>query len=257
MSAHPSHLPVPSALTEREPASATLLRATGTRASRRAAVLVRARGRRDGEGAAMFIVAITLGLLAAMGVYALSATAMDVRAAGHMREAAQAQSAGEHGLILAAETFTPGSTPELVRTMMGGQSGGVDVQSTHCKTARTWSTGSAEDRAAYRSAEACLSLSGTEMKNIAERVNPWTTFDATYGTFTAQSFGSVPNKPFMRIEVTNPMDAPPPTGTALSDRYVFTQLTVTVFVDMKPTATDPAQTISVGRGRITAGPYFR
>ncbi|CAN5917725.1 hypothetical protein BH11MYX4_BH11MYX4_13540 [soil metagenome] len=54
-------------------------------ASRRA--LARARARRRNAGAVMFIVAVTLGLLAVMGVYGLSATSADIRSAGHMREA--------------------------------------------------------------------------------------------------------------------------------------------------------------------------
>ena len=67
----------------------------------------------------MFVVAVTLGLLAAMGVYGLSATAMDIRAAGHFRENAQAQSAAEHAIMLTAETFTPGTAGEIVRDDAG------------------------------------------------------------------------------------------------------------------------------------------
>src|SRR4051812_10073630 len=90
-----------------EPAKELLL--MRTRMNARSVVLARARARHESAGAAMFIVAVTLGLLAAVGVYGLSATAMDVRAAGHMRESAQAQSAAEHALLLTAESFTPGT----------------------------------------------------------------------------------------------------------------------------------------------------
>jgi len=77
----------------------------------------RSRARRDSGGAVMFIVVVTLGLLAAMGVYGLSAAQADVRAAGHMREALQAQKAGEHALTMAAETLNPENAGPLVATM--------------------------------------------------------------------------------------------------------------------------------------------
>lgn len=227
---------------------------------RQAAARARARKRRDSAGAAMFIVAITLGLLAAMGVYGLSATAVDVRSAGHLRQAAQAQAAAEHALVLTSETFTPATSAELVRAMQAGRTGTTDVQTTTCKTSNPFDV-TTNDR--YRAAQACLSLGVREMANISASVNPWTVDGTTGTTFTPESFGDVAQHPYMRVEVTNPVDIPPPPGTGLNDRYTFTQLTVTTFVDMKnantpaAAATVPAESIVVGRGRITVGPYFR
>ncbi|MBX3259112.1 MAG: hypothetical protein KIS78_17165 [Labilithrix sp.] len=224
-------------------------------AARARGALARARARRDSAGAAMFIVAITLGILAAMGVYGLSATAVDIRAAGHLREAAQAQSAAEHALMLTAESFTPGTAGEIVKAMQAGNT----VQSTSCKTANAY-TG----EPMYRAAQACLSWSPQEMANIANGVNAWTaTYDtAAKSTFSPESFGDVPERAFIRVEVTNPVDIPPPPGTGLNDRFTFTQVTVTTFVDMKdadPTTAPntPARTVVQGRGRLTVGPYFR
>lgn len=208
----------------------------------------------------MFIVAITLGLLAAMGVYGISATAVDVRSAGHLREAAQAQSAAEHALMLTADTFTPGTTGELVRAMQSGRNGAVDIQATACKTANPFN---ATTNPEFRAAQACLSWSVQEMERISRGVNPWTLDGTTSSTFTPESFGMVPNRPFVRVEVTNPVDIPPPPGTGLNDRFTFTQVTVTTFVDMKnaadvaTAATTAAESVAQGRGRLTVGPYFR
>jgi Tfp pilus assembly protein PilX len=231
------------------------------RSRRGRAVFARARARKTSDGAAMFIVAVTLGLLAAMGVYGLSATAVDVRSAGHLREAAQAQSAAEHALMLTADTFTPGTTGELIKAMQAGQTGaGVDIQATKCSTANPFNT---TTNAEYRAAQACLSWSVQEMERIARNVNPWTLDGTTNSTFTPQSYGLSVNKPFVRVEVTNPVDIPPPPGTGLNDRFTFTQVTVTTFVDMKnaadvaTAATMAAESISQGRGRLTVGPYFR
>jgi hypothetical protein len=208
----------------------------------------------------MFIVAITLGLLAAMGIYGLSATALDVRSAGHLREAAQAQSAAEHALMLTADTFTPGTSGEIIRAMQSGRGTAGDIQATNCKTANPFDpTTNAENRGA----QACLSWSVKEMENIARSVNPWKLDPTTQSTFTPQSFGVVPNRPFVRVEITNPVDIPPPPGTGLNDRFTFTQVTVTTFVDMKnapdtaTAATTRAESVAQGRGRLTVGPYFR
>jgi hypothetical protein len=208
----------------------------------------------------MFIVAVTLALLAAMGVYGLGATAVDIKAAGHLREAAQAQAAAEHAMILTAESFTPGTSGELVRAMQSGTSAGGDVQTTKCKTANRFNT-SGEPNEQYRGAQACLSWNLQEMENIARNVNQWVNLTGAAGadrtTFSTVSFGDVLEKPFLRVEVTNPVDIPPPAGTSINDRFTFTQVTTTVFVDMKTAGTQPATSMVVGRGRMTVGPYFR
>jgi hypothetical protein len=202
----------------------------------------------------MFIVAITLGLLAAMGVYGMSSTTIDIRSAGHLREAAQAQSAAEHALMLTADSFTPGTSAEIIKAMQSGQVAGVDIQSTKCTTANPYN---ATTNPEYRAAQACLSWSVQEMQRISRNVNVWTLDTTTNSTFSPDSFGPVPNQAFVRVEVTNPVDIPPPPGTGLNDRFTFTQVTVTTFVEMKPSSTSPAHTMASGRGRLTVGPYFR
>ena len=196
----------------------------------------------------MFIVAVTLALLAAMGVYGLSATAVDVRAAGHLRQAAQAQAAAEHALMLTADSFTPGTSAEIVRAMQSGRTtAGTDIQATNCRTANPFNPAT---NAEYRAAQACLSWSMFEMARISERVNKWNdgatnspfdpTMKDTFSTFSPQSFGDTPQKPYIRVEVTNPVDVPPPPGTGLNDRFTFTQVTVTTYVDKKNAANQTA-----------------
>jgi hypothetical protein len=208
----------------------------------------RSKARATRGGAALFVVAVTLGLLAAMGVYGLSATAVDIRSAGHLREAAQGQAAAEHALILTAETFTPATTGELVRAMQS-----TGIQSTSCRSANAYDSA---NNAEFRAAQACVSLNTPQMYAISKNVNAWTSGNET-STFTAESFGKVSRRAEVRVEVTNPVEMPPPPGTGLNDRYVFSQLTVTTFVDMKATGTGNTESTVQGRGRITVGPYFR
>jgi hypothetical protein len=223
----------------------------------------------------MFIVAVTLGLLAAMGVYGLSATAYDVRAAGHVREATQAQHAAELGVIMAAETLQPGTAGEIVRAMQADPTATVRMSGTGpgagnvvCKTAKPLSAaGNPQAQAEYRAAEACFILSPKEMEYISLiKSPPWNVpFRAKAGAAPG-AFGDVTLHPFVRVELTNPIDWASPAGYAVSSSSVrppiYTQVRATVFVELKPGTTiadaqtnHPAQIVAAGRGRLIVGPY--
>jgi len=213
----------------------------------RARALARARARRRNAGAVMFIVAVTLGLLAVMGVYGLSATAADIRSAGHMREALQGQRAGEAALMMTAETFNPTVAQGLVQQMTDGVG-----QARDCKTAAQPYTGNAE----ARFAEACIRLDPSRMTIIANTTSPaspWAISAApAQPGFTTESFGNVLNQPYINVEVTNPINTEVTAGNSQTVRY--SQLTVTVLVQLKSSPTLAAETAVAGRGRITVGP---
>lgn len=196
----------------------------------------------------MFIVAVTLGLLAVMGIYGLSATSADIRAAGHMREALQGQKAGEGVFIMTAETLNPATAQGIVSSMSLGNG-----QAKDCKTAATW-TGKVDTRAA----EACIRLDPSRMTTIANTMNlapgaQWAVSGAgAQPGFNTNSFGSVANQPFFNVEVTNPINTEVTAGNSQTVRY--SQVTVTVFVQLKQSATDAAETAVAGRGRLTVGP---
>ncbi len=222
--------------------------------------LRRARARRKSAGAAMFIVAITLGLLAAMGVYGLAATASDVRAAGHVREAAQAQHAAELAIIEAAQTIGPGTASTIVRAMQASSTFGG--RTTNCKSAKPLST-DALAAATARVAEACMVLSPTEMRVIAQNQN-WNASDSPVGgtvPFSPTAFGQVALTPYVRIELTNPIDWDIPSGFQVSGgsgarRPIFTQIRATVYLEMRANGlTKPADIVATGRGRLLVGPY--
>jgi hypothetical protein len=181
-----------------------------------------------------------------MGVYGLSATAADIRSAGHMREALQGQRAGEAALMMTAETFNPRVAQGLVNQMNLGQG-----QTQNCLTAAPY-TGTI----ATRAAEACIRLDPERMVTIANTSNPsnlWAVAapPAKVG-FTTQSFGSVVNQPYITVEVTNPINTEVSAGN--SQTVSYSQVTATVFVQLKQSATVPAETAVAGRARITVGP---
>jgi len=219
------------------------------------ALIYRSKARRRSEGAAMFIVAITLGLLAAMGVYGLAATAADVRSAGHGREAAQTQHAAEVAIVMTSQLLEPGNAQVVVNRMRSD----ATVRTTgteNCRTARPFNSA---DNATNRDAQACLVLTPTTMKALAQDPTSFPV-DAlpVKAPFTPQSFGEVPNYAHIRVELTTPIDWDAPAGNAVGQRSpIFTNVCTTVFVEMRQSNTAlPAETIAVGRGRLVVGPYL-
>lgn len=216
-------------------------------------LLVRRFRRRRGErGAALFVVAVTLALLAAMGVYGLTATSLDVRAAGHSREAMSGQNVAVHGFMLTAETFSPGAAQGIVNAMYAGTSGPLK-QSTNCRTAKPY-TGLRE----FCDPEACVSMTPTELQNIAKSIN---TTVIPGLPFQADSFGpGYPYKPEVRIEVTSPVMMPAPPGFQGPDANnpkMFVEATVTVFSEMKVAPTAAPEINVIGRGRLVVGPMTK
>lgn len=219
-----------------------LARSARRRASRR---------RREG-GAALFVVAVTLALLAAMGVYGLTATAVDVRSAGHARSAMTGQNVAQHEFMLTAETFSPAAAQGIINTMYAG-TGGTTKQSINCRTAKPY-TGAQE----FCDVEACVMLTPDQLKNISTSVNPSVTH---LNPFQPDSFGAgYPFQPYVQIEVTSPVMIPAPAGFAgasANTPKLFTQATVTVFSDMRANANSPPDINVVGRGRIIVGPMTK
>ncbi|MBS2011842.1 MAG: hypothetical protein JST00_03050 [Deltaproteobacteria bacterium] len=208
----------------------------------------RARRRRDSAGAAMFIVAVTLGLLAVMGLYGLTATAADIRAAGHTRETLQAQKTAEHAMVVTAELLTPSRAKEIYEAMYGNG----DANTKNCLSTPAF-TGAAD----RRDAEACRRLTLGELAQYSNMTRP---------PFTPKSFGDVQNNATtvggdgvalggstsntVQVELSNPIDVPIVGST--TEKKV--QVTITVYATLRPTATQPPQTVMTGRGRLTIGP---
>jgi hypothetical protein len=233
-------------------------------------LLRRASRRRSQRGAVLFVVAVTLALLAAMGVYGLSATAMDVRAAGHSREAMTGQNMAAHSFNLTAETFSPGAAQGIINTMYAG-TGGTTKQSVNCRTAKPY-TGIRE----FCDAEACVLLTPTELQNIAQSINMGVmpgpvmqpdSFGPNHpdGTPRVKLSGptatGVPvNAPDIQIEVTAPITMPAPAGFEGPDPNnpkVFVQATVTVFTEVRRNAVSPPDINVIGRGNIIVGPMSK
>jgi hypothetical protein len=210
----------------------------------------RALRRRKEAGAALFVVAVTLALLATMGVYGLSSTALDVRSAGHNREAMAGQNIAEHTFIVTNDAFSPDQAQGIINGMYGA------ARTTNCKTAAKW-TGSTDNK---NNAEACTRLNAARLQALAIH-NPGPAFGNgdgfLYQTLSLghdQAGNPLPIEPDVQVEITNPVAVSMPGfESADSGQKQFAQLTVTVFTEMKEAGKPPAMAVA-GRGRIIVGP---
>lgn len=198
----------------------------------------------------MFIVAVTLALLAAMGVYGLTATAYDLRAAGHGRLAAQSQRSAELAITMTSTALTPGNAQTIVNRMRADR---AVRGSMTCTTALP----PFGDEAANRTAESCLVLTPVNIGPLTADPVAWPA-----SLFNTDSFGDVTAVPSIRVELTNPIDqgmGGAPAGFSVSSGSgpppVFTQVRATVFVEMRNPG-KAAEAVAIGRGRLVVGPYM-
>ena len=191
----------------------------------------------------MFIVVVTLAMLAVMGVYGLTATSNDVKSAGHVRQRTQAAHAVEYGGQIATEMFNTGNSRALVNQMETLWNNDLPG------TQRCWSAKPRSAATDYKSAkdEGCFSVNITGNSTILapQASNAFSTAWKNLPFFTPQAVGSdLPGvrsptlNPFVKVEYTNPIDILAP-GT---NQVAFTQLTVTIYAFIAtPSAANPEE----------------
>ena len=105
-------------------------------------------------------------------------------------------------------------------------------------------------------------LSPSEMRKMAPDQN-WGPVDGPpiAVPFSTKAFGDVQLVPYVRIELTNPINWDAPAGFQTSSNVgakppVYTQIRATVFLELRGQGlTQPADFIATGRGRLVVGPY--
>jgi hypothetical protein len=201
----------------------------------------RARARRSSDGAVMFVVTTTLGVLAVMGVYALTSATQDIHAAGNMKVAMQAQQVSDFAAVAVADYVTYQNADNIINTRMLNPNATDPNASDHkcLSTQRNVAGTAGSDRA-----KSCVRISAAEL------VKSWGNREA----FTSQSFGDPLIVSDAYIELTNPTPAPAPPGYDVNLRLKFAMLTVTTYGIVQHSATTNAETMQVGRGRFIVGP---
>jgi hypothetical protein len=209
----------------------------------------------------MFIVVVTLSLLAVMGVYGLTATSNDVKSAGHIRERAQASHAAEYGAAFASEVFDPGNADTILNQMITlwntAPNNVIGAQPCWSANART-----AAINWVMAKDELCFAMLATGNSTVLTPQSAQILVPAwkNVSFFSADSIGSgLPGvrantlNPFVKIEFTNPIGV-----HKGSSGKCYVQLTITDYVFVAtPDGAKPEEPIRPydefvkGRGYIT------
>jgi hypothetical protein len=207
----------------------------------------RMRRRARALGAVMFIVAMTLAVIAAMGVYALNVAATEVKTAGFVREETQVHYLSEFGILGAAQEVT-GPKAQLYLSLMLGN------PATNCTSL------AGVPANAGSLPLACRVVGSTQMAAqwnppITPLLQQWTANSPQ----SARGSVGLPTAPDFYVELTDPTRRMPPAGYDTNQGLCFMEFTAaSVGLSQLTSGLGLASYLSEGletsRGRIVGGP---
>jgi len=223
-------------------------------AKRRAAL------RHRDEGAVMFVVAMTIAVLASVGVYALAAAATEVRTSGNERQNTQTHYLAEYGVIGAAHEMAGARALFTVKLMTS-----TTYQDTNCVSLQGVPT------TAPASARACVRMGAEELGSAWTMPKVVTKYGGSNAsqpytpTVLPGTFGSTPMEGDFFVELTEPMKLSAPARYSTNSNACFAQITATSIGFTQPvfpgvlnttTATFGGEGVETQRARLVAGPLI-
>jgi hypothetical protein len=215
----------------------------------------RAAHRRAEGGAALFVVSMTIAVLASVGVYALAAASNEVKTSGYERQNTQTHYLASYGILGAAHEIMATKAQFYMGLMMStpdscpGSLPGVNV-----------STAAPITKACRRlgAPELSMNWAGAATTDAYAGVVPYQSGQ------TPGSFGPTPTQGDFFVELTEPTQANPPSRYGLNLNFCFIELTATATGITRPlfpttpnyTATYGAEGVEMQRARILAGPVM-
>jgi hypothetical protein len=212
----------------------------------------RAARRSREDGGVIFIVAMTLAVLGALGAFALQSAAMEIKTAGYERQNSQTHYLSEYGVLGAMQNVTP-TTAQLFLNVMMTQANascaslpGTSYVSTNALSKACIRQGSAQLGRAW---PALVSASGTPIVG-------WTQGSATPG-----SLGIIPVTGDFYAEMTEPVQAPMIVGNDTMNGFCPIQFTISSYGLTQPsnagsnyTALYQGEGLETSRARVVGGP---
>jgi hypothetical protein len=216
-------------------------------------LLAKRRGSRraDEAGAAMFVIAMTLAVLASVGVYALAASANEVRTAGNERQSTQTHYLAQYGVIGVNHELIASKAQYYVGLML------TQPEGTCASLPGLSSTSNVAPIT-----KACRRIGSTELGGTwapQPFILPYTAAAYASGQ-TPGSLGPVPMAGDFFVELTEPAKAHAAVRYATDLSFCFIRVTVTSngitqpVVTGQPTAVFANEGLEVQRARLIAGP---
>jgi hypothetical protein len=219
---------------------------------------VRSRRRSTQAGAVMFILAMTLAVLASLGLYAMKAASTEIKTSGYARASAQSQYMAEYGVLSSTQTLSG---------TLGQMQFGAAISTADRDTLCVSLTGIDLVKAGFRS-QACRRVSGKELQNMLWNGQSITPVDPYKPGVATGSLGPFPNAGDYFVEITDPSCAYQAPGYS-GGNFWFTDTTLTAYGRTEPDAVALAsmgistlpesvladQNLQISRAHIIAGPY--
>ncbi len=214
----------------------------------------RARRREREGGAVIFVVAMTLAVLAALGAYALNSASIEIKTAGYERQNTQTHYLSEYGVLAAMQDISPDRGQVY-----------LDLMTTNPDASCTSLPG-ASFVVPNKLSRACRRMGSVEIARGLATTPPvaLVPFDKSAPTVPG-SLGLIPVDGDFYVELTEPTVAPPPPGMGTQlGGMCFVQMTVTSIGRTLPqidnasahtTALFAGAGVETARARVVGGPW--
>lgn len=211
---------------------------------------VRARRRQTQSGAIMFILAVTLAVLASLGLYAMKAASTEIKTSGFLRQSAQSQYLAEYGVLATTQS-------------MGGTLGQMQVSSATSATHDTGciSLGNIANTAGFRS-QTCRRVGANEVQGMLWNGSGLVAIPKYQAGVTPGGLGPFPIEGDYFVELTDPArreSAPGNGGLSMC----FVETTLSAYGRTQPDVIAlglvngqeiAGQNLQLSRARVVAGP---
>jgi hypothetical protein len=216
-------------------------------------LVLRRRARARERGAIVFIVAMTLSVLATLGLYALLTSSSEVKTAGNARQNLQSHYLSEAGIIgVALQLAPPGAGDSYINNMQPN-TGHTAYDSTKPRN-QCWSlSGVPSTDTKSQACQVMLYRSGTA---TVQRFDINQTFSGSYNTATLFNSTLYPTtlNPEIRVEITDPMITAPIGGFTVDGSATARAcaVTVTTYGETLPSSGSFGGVgLEVGRARVS------
>lgn len=209
---------------------------------------LRAARRAREDGGVIFIVAMTLAVLAALGAFALQASSLEIKSAGYERQSSQTHYLSEYGVLAAMQNMTP-QTAQLYLGLMTKQ------PDTGCTSLVGMSYVNANPLS-----KACRRMGAAEMALPWNLASPLQAIQPSSGSAPG-SLGMIPVTGDFYMEMTEPVQGPMVAGNDSQNGMCPVEFTVTSYgltrssnTGSNTAAMYAGQGVEVARARIIGGP---
>jgi len=212
------------------------------RSSRRS-LLVRARARREQRGAVLFVVATTLALLGALGVYALGAATSEIKTSGFGRASAQTHYISEYGTVAMLDAFSPANASYFDAQML------LPPNTQDPCTSAVSASASAVNAIAQRCAKVPQGYFQNAWKNGTGGGSTTVLRPDSLSPSGARSSARITS------ELTDPITGGFQPGFDINNGKCFRRYTITTYGQLMNA--NESQTVGreIGRARVTTGPF--